>query len=87
MQIYVYVHNILQGGPSNSRERPRTIRSKFSPFWRNWVDSGVDGDHRRRAEGEATEVSESEWMEQQQRWKRGWIKEGKTEGAAKAAAA
>jgi len=28
-------------GPSNSRERPRTIRSKFSPFWRNWVDSGV----------------------------------------------
>jgi hypothetical protein len=30
-----------QRRPSNSRERPRTIRSKFSPFWRNWVDSGV----------------------------------------------
>ena len=31
-----------QRRPSNSRERPRTIRSKFSPFWRNWVDSGVN---------------------------------------------
>ena len=28
-----------QRRPSNSRERPRTIRSKFSPFWRNWVDN------------------------------------------------
>ena len=30
-----------QRRPSNSCERPRTSRSKFSPFWRNWVDSGV----------------------------------------------
>ena len=31
-----------QRRPSNSCERPRTFRSKFSPFWRNWVDSGVN---------------------------------------------
>ena len=31
-----------QRRPSNSCERPRTSRSKFSPFWRNWVDSGVN---------------------------------------------